>query len=216
MRILKQLSPILLLIIPYTAKAQFNTIKKVEILPQIQIDYITSLSNNPEDNSIWEAVNVNNLRQKANVSVSMPLQAPIISSGFGNRIDPLTGKIKFHYGLDFRGSSDSIKAILPGTIKKVAYSRGLGNYVEVEHGEFKTIYGHLSQILVREKIEIIAGTVLGITGSTGRSTGEHLHFAIKHRGKAINPVPFLNLVYRRVEMEARKKSKRMASELTSK
>ncbi|PSR51917.1 hypothetical protein AHMF7605_28835 [Adhaeribacter arboris] len=205
MKTLKQLSPILLLVIHYTAKAQFNTIKRVKILPHIQIDSNTSLPNNPSHNSIWETVNVNSLRQKTNVSVSMPLQAPIISSGFGNRIYPLTGKIKFHYGLDFRGSSDSIMAILLGTIKKVAYSRSLGNYVEVEHGEFKIIYGHLSQIMVREKMEITAGTVLGITGSTGRSTGEHLHFAIKHRGKAINPVPFLNLIYRQVEMEARKK-----------
>jgi len=205
MKKLKQLSPILLLVIHYTAKAQFNTIKKVKILPQIQINTITRLTNNPEENSIWESVNVNNLRQKANGSVSMPLQMPIISSGFGNRIDPLTGKIKFHYGLDFGGSSDSIMAILPGTIKKVTYSRGLGNYVEVEHGEFKTTYGHLSQILVREKMKIAAGAVLGITGSTGRSTGEHLHFAIKHRGKVIDPVPFLNLIYRQVEIEARKK-----------
>lgn len=205
MKILKHLSPILLLVTQYTAKAQFNTIKKVKILPQIQIDSITSLPNNHAHNSIWETVNINNLRQKANVSVSMPLLAPIINSGFGNRIDPLTGKIKFHYGLDFRGSSDSIMAILPGTIKKVAYSRSLGNYVEVEHGEFKTTYGHLSQILVREKMKIAAGAVLGITGSTGRSTGEHLHFAIKHRGKVIDPVPFLNLIYRQVEIEARKK-----------
>lgn len=95
-------------------------------------------------------------------------------------------------------------AIMPGKVKKVAYSRGLGNYIEVEHGEFISIYGHLAFVMVREGLNIKAGSVIGITGSTGRSTGDHLHFAIKYKGKVINPTPFLDLIYHTLELNAQK------------
>ena len=192
-----------------TAYGQFNTIKKIKKLPQIQMDTAT-VEKRPE--SIipgYEPVNsaeLNEAAKQITALVSMPLFNPVINSYYGNRIDPISGKVKFHQGIDFKGYSDTVMAVMPGKIRKVAYSRGLGNYIEVEHGDYRSIYGHLSFVLVREKEEVTAGTVIGITGTTGRSTGEHLHFAIKHKGKIVNPTPVLDLIYRSVEMNSRKKT----------
>lgn len=193
----------------FSASAQFNTIKRIKALPTIQRDTAT-VAMEPKSMIVgYEPENTTELNEaakKITSVVSMPLSNPIINSYYGNRIDPITGKIKFHHGIDFRGSSDSVLVVMPGRVKKVAYSRGLGNYVEVEHGNYTTIYGHLSYIMVIEKTKIEAGIVLGITGTTGRSTGEHLHFELKHKGETVDPTPFLDLIYRSVELKARNKS----------
>lgn len=208
MKIVKVLSVVALLVIHCSASAQFNTIKKVKSLPQIQIDSAGEKTKVPGSLLLLGAIDSTRFKKvekHRGAVVSMPLTRPIINSGFGNRIDPLTGKEKHHYGIDFKGVADSVMVVMPGQVKKVAYSRGLGNYIEVEHGDFKTTYGHLSFVMVREKTKIAAGTVIGITGSTGRSTGEHLHFAIKHKGRIIDPAPFLDIIYRTLELNARKR-----------
>ncbi|PRY09057.1 peptidase M23-like protein [Pontibacter ummariensis] len=87
---------------------------------------------------------------------------------------------------------------MPGKVSKVGYSKGLGNYIEVAHGAYRSVYGHLSTILVREEALVQAGTVLAITGSTGRSTGEHLHFSLKHGARVVDPTPYLDLIYREI------------------
>lgn len=186
------------------AYSQFNTIKAVKKLPRIEID---TVYNNPNQESQAQTLDpsvIKLIEKQTGALVSMPLSHPIINSNFGHRIDPLTGKEKFHYGIDFKGASDSVMVIMPGEVKKVAYSRGFGNYIEVEHGDFKTTYGHLSFVMVREKMKLNAGQVIGITGNTGRSTGDHLHFAIKHKGRNINPIPFLDLIYRSMELNAKR------------
>jgi len=208
MKIIKILPLAPLLAIQITAYSQFNTVKKIKILPQIQVDSIADKSKlqniivatDPIDSIRYEMT-----KQQPESTVSMPLSRLVINSNFGPRRDPLTGEVKFHEGIDFKGYSDSVMVIMPGEVKKVAYSRGLGNYIEVEHGEFKTTYGHLAFIMVREKTIVNAGQVIGITGSTGRSTGDHLHFAIKHKGRIINPTPFLDLIYKTLEISARRK-----------
>ncbi|WP_181308803.1 M23 family metallopeptidase [Rufibacter sp. XAAS-G3-1] len=197
-----------------SAHGQFNTIKKIKVLPQIQMDTATVAKlpssfipgYEPEN-----TVELNEAAKKVIALVSMPLSNPIINSYYGNRIDPISGKLKFHQGIDFKANSNSVMAVMPGKIRKVAYSRSLGNYIEVEHGDYRTIYGHLSFVLVREKQEVAAGAVIGITGTTGRSTGEHLHFSVKHKGKAIDPTPVLDLIYRSVELRARNKTAGLGS-----
>ncbi|MFD1187201.1 M23 family metallopeptidase [Pontibacter rugosus] len=129
----------------------------------------------------------------------MPLQRPVINSRYGQRADPVSGQTAMHRGIDFRADRDTVLAIMPGRVKEVGYSRELGNYVEVEHGTYSSVYGHLSLILVRESAVVPAGAALAITGSTGRSTGEHLHFTLKHRGRTVNPTPYLEAIYRRIE-----------------
>jgi len=207
MRIIKTLPIVALLAFPTMAYSQFNTITKVKILPHVQVDSAKTKAKFPAlslqyiDSTRYKPV----VKPVGNM-ISMPLSRPIINSNFGNRVDPLTGKDMFHYGIDFKGYADSVMVIMPGQVKKVAYSRSLGNYIEVEHGDFKTTYGHLSFVMVREKMKVDAGTVIGITGSTGRSTGDHLHFAIKHKGSIIDPLPFLDIIYQTLEVNARKKT----------
>ncbi|WP_190277639.1 M23 family metallopeptidase [Adhaeribacter rhizoryzae] len=194
----------------YTAVyGQFNTIKQVKNLPQVQVDAATARTGIVAITSPLQAIDSTRFKPVAGptgTGVSMPLSRPVINSHFGYRVDPLTGKEKFHDGIDFRGYADSVMVIMPGEVNKVAYSRGLGNYIEVKHGDFQTTYGHLSLVMVREKMKLNAGIVIGITGSTGRSTGDHLHFAIRHRGQNIDPVPFLDIIYRTLKLQARKKN----------
>lgn len=209
----KPLLAVVLLCVCNSVYAQFNTIKKIRNLPQIQMDTATVVKA-PQGlapgfqplNSAFILSDSAKLAQspyEITLLVSMPLSRNYINSYYGNRTDPISGKTKFHHGLDFNGNSDSVMSVLKGRVRKVAYSRELGNYIEVEHGDYRSIYGHLSYVLVREKQEVIAGTVIGITGTTGRSTGEHLHFALKHKGKTINPTPFLDAIHQTVELQAR-------------
>lgn len=86
---------------------------------------------------------------------------------------------------------------MPGVIQKVGFSAtGLGNYVEMKNGDFVVIYGHLHTSIGTEGDMIKAGDTIGISGTTGRSTGEHLHLSIKYKGKTVNPLPIINFIQR--------------------
>ena len=192
----------LFLIIPIRVQAQFNTVKRMKHLLEVQVN----ITNAEKDCADQKIVSKKSLIKSSYLAASMPLAAPYIDSNYGNRQDPLTGNIKFHAGIDFKGASDSVMVILPGKVSKVAYSEGLGNYVEVAHNDFTTVYGHLSIILVWEGLKLESGTVVGLTGSTGRSTGDHLHFALKYKSRIIDPTPFLNELYRANELNFRREA----------
>jgi murein DD-endopeptidase MepM/ murein hydrolase activator NlpD len=116
----------------------------------------------------------------------VPLTTPVhggqfeLTSGFGPRVDPFTGRIAFHPGLDFAGPWGSVVgSTAPGVVVWAGYRGGYGNMVEVDHGYgFHTRYGHLSSVLVRTGARVEKGTPLGRLGSTGRSTGPHVHYEI--------------------------------------
>jgi murein DD-endopeptidase MepM/ murein hydrolase activator NlpD len=119
-----------------------------------------------------------------------------ITSGFGHRENPFTGEnVETHKGLDIRGSyGEIVKSTAGGKITYAGRRGGYGNCIVVNHGNgFETYYGHLSKILVREGQYIEAGDKIGRIGSTGRSTGPHLHYEIHKNGKIINPRSFLTL-----------------------
>lgn len=122
-----------------------------------------------------------------------PALAPAITSGFGYRRDPFTGAAALHSGIDFKGAHGS--AILAAAQGKVVFAgakSGYGNCVEVAHGNgLVTRYAHLSSIGVRAGQRVEKGERLGGMGSTGRSTGTHLHFEVRHNDRAMNPRPFL-------------------------
>jgi murein DD-endopeptidase MepM/ murein hydrolase activator NlpD len=130
---------------------------------------------------------------------AMPLVAPVaaerISSRFGFRRDPFLHRPAFHAGLDFVAPAGTeVRATAPGTVVSAGWDSGYGNLVEIRHaGGVSTRYGHLSKILVSEGEEIAAGTPVGRVGSTGRSTGPHLHYETRREGKAVNPVTFLSV-----------------------
>ena len=126
--------------------------------------------------------------------MSLPMDTLKITSPFGYRTDPFTGERKFHNGIDFRARNYFIYPVLPGIVVKAGFRGGYGFCIEVQHGEMTTIYAHLSYILVQEKQVVPAGEPIGISGTTGRSTGEHLHFGVTQNGKFINPSILLEYI----------------------
>jgi murein DD-endopeptidase MepM/ murein hydrolase activator NlpD len=129
---------------------------------------------------------------------TIPLRKPVtgeidLSSGYGVRIDPFIRAPAMHTGLDFRGESgEPVRVTAAGTVTAAGWSGGYGRMVEVDHGNgFATRYGHLSVIDVRVGQAIKTGNVVGRIGSTGRSTGPHLHYETRVDGEAVDPQKFL-------------------------
>lgn len=128
---------------------------------------------------------------------SLPLAAPTVgtreTSGFGVRSDPFTGRPAYHPGQDFAGAYGTpIYVTAPGIVSFTGQRNGYGNVVEVDHGHgFKTRYAHLSAISVTIGQHVAAGQRIGAMGSTGRSTGTHLHYEVWVDGRPQNPLRFL-------------------------
>lgn len=124
--------------------------------------------------------------------ISSPLAGYRVTSPFGWRRHPVTGMLDFHNGIDLAATGQVVRSIMDGTVEKAGYHRNLGFFVRIKHGKLQSIYGHLSSITIETGQQLTAGTPIGVTGSTGRATGEHLHFAICHNGTYINPWKFLH------------------------
>ena len=125
---------------------------------------------------------------------TLPTGVPIqgdyrVSSGFGIRNDPFTGGLAMHEGLDFTAmSGTTVVATAKGTVTRSGWDFGYGNVVEVQHAEgFATRYAHLSKRLVQVGDTVERGGLLGEVGSTGRSTGPHLHYEVFIKDRVINP-----------------------------
>lgn len=123
----------------------------------------------------------------------MPARVENITSGFGFRRDPFTGRGAMHAGLDFRGQTGApIHAAANGRVSFVGQKSGYGKVVEVRHGNgLLTRYAHMSRYAAKVGQQVSAGDVIGAIGSTGRSTGPHLHFEVRINNRAVNPRPFL-------------------------
>jgi murein DD-endopeptidase MepM/ murein hydrolase activator NlpD len=128
----------------------------------------------------------------------VPYRKPVIgevefTSGFGVRNDPFLGRPAMHTGLDFRAASgDPIRATANGKVVSSGWAGGYGRMVEIDHGNgLATRYGHMSEIHVKVGDQIKIGQVIGAVGSTGRSTGPHLHYETRIDGEAVDPQKFL-------------------------
>lgn len=127
------------------------------------------------------------------LNVCLPLDFLKVNSNYGYRTDPILHCTRFHDGIDLNCHYANVYSMLPAVVKEVRHSdRGYGNHVVLEHGDIECLYGHLSTIIVREGDIIPAGTVVGISGNTGKSTGPHLHVRIWRDGKSVNPKPFID------------------------
>ncbi len=122
-----------------------------------------------------------------------PAHVTMVSSSYGYRRDPFTGQAAMHSGLDFRGPSGApIYAAANGTVSFVGSKSGYGKTVEIRHANgLMTRYAHMSRFDARPGQKITAGDIIGGIGSTGRSTGPHLHFEVRIDGRAVDPRPFL-------------------------
>ena len=132
-------------------------------------------------------------RALAAIPTSMPAAYMMMSSGFGYRSDPFTGAGAMHAGLDFKGPIGTpILAAADGKVTLAGFNGGYGNTVEIRHANgLLTRYAHLSGLDVRPGQMVDRGVQIGRMGSTGRSTGSHLHFEVRLNGQAINPRKFL-------------------------
>jgi murein DD-endopeptidase MepM/ murein hydrolase activator NlpD len=116
-----------------------------------------------------------------------------LSSGMGSRVDPIKGGHDFHPGLDISADHGSaVYATADGTVRHASREGGYGNLVVVDHGYgLETRYGHLSRFHVRSGETVKRGQILGLVGSTGRSTGSHLHYEVRVNGRLLNPLRLL-------------------------
>ena len=132
-------------------------------------------------------------------AISIPATQPVASmaftSNFGVRSDPFRGTAAMHAGVDIPGPMGTpIYATADGMVLRAERSGGYGNLVEVNHGKgIETRYGHLSRILVAPNTKVTRGQLIGLMGSTGRSTGSHLHYEVRVDGRAVNPLPYLQV-----------------------
>lgn len=122
-----------------------------------------------------------------------PADMDYVSSGFGYRADPFTGAGAFHAGLDFKGPIGApIFAAAKGTVSFAGQKQGYGNCLEIDHGNgLMTRYAHMSAFRARVGQPVKAGDLVGAIGSSGRSTGPHLHFEVRINDRPVNPRPFL-------------------------
>ncbi|MHB8529634.1 MAG: M23 family metallopeptidase [Caulobacteraceae bacterium] len=136
-------------------------------------------------------------RNLSEAAQDLPLAKPTANtqetSGFGVRVDPFTGEPAFHSGQDFAGPfMTPIHATAPGVVSFTGVRSGYGNTIEIDHGHgFKTRYGHLAAISVKVGQRVALGQRIGGMGSTGRSTGDHLHYEVWVNGRPQNPSRFL-------------------------
>lgn len=162
----------------------------------------------PEDNSflqdkeVSEKVsqifkNVDDLEYYREVMASVPIGKPVwslwVSSSYGRRTDPFKKTRAYHKGVDLAGrTGNKIKVMAKGKVTRAGTASGYGNLVEVDHGNgFKTKYGHMHKIYVKKGQYVEVGDALGEVGSTGRSTGPHLHYEILYKGHDVDPMPFM-------------------------
>ena len=179
--------------------AQFNTVSMEKSFYKVEV---AAASDNVDDDN-WRGIvstpetviTEHEARELTPVSIfRLPLDTLIVTSPYGYRIDPFTRKRKMHSGMDFRASSDKVYAMMPGKVLKVGYDKVSGNYITLQHGSITVSYCHLSEVLKNKNECVTVGEVVGVTGNTGRSTGEHLHLTCKIKDKKVNPMIILDYI----------------------
>ncbi len=122
-----------------------------------------------------------------------PVANPVTTSSFGFRTHPIFGGRRLHAGMDFRAPTGiPILAAAAGTVVTAGFSGGYGNTVVIDHGgSLATLYGHQSRLAVSVGDRVTTGQVIGSAGSTGSSTGPHLHFEVRVNGTPVNPAGYL-------------------------
>lgn len=182
-----------------TIMAQFNTVGRLD-------NHQVHKTKNPQEinSSLADSLILNDSSKNDSIkelkarfmSVSYPLSNIKINSSYGYRKDPFSGKRKFHNGLDLHARRSRVFAMLAGEVVKVGLDRVSGKYVTLKHGSFTVSYCHLSRTFAYQGQTVKAGDTVGITGSTGRSTGEHLHITCKLYGNSIDPM----IVFKYIEV----------------
>ena len=145
----------------------------------------------------WQSMDGGTAVSTATPTVSIPSRMPVedarMSSGYGTRIHPVLGGRRGHKGIDLAGPTGTpIYATADGVVSRADWFSSYGLYVSLEHGgSLQTRYGHMSRLNVAAGQRVRKGEIIGYVGSTGRSTGPHLHYEVRVNGEAVNPVPYM-------------------------
>ncbi|OUV57271.1 MAG: hypothetical protein CBC73_00570 [Flavobacteriales bacterium TMED113] len=166
------------------AKEKIDKLSKKIYIQSVSYDELTNL-----------------VKNKSEMFASIPAIQPVSNvdlkrktSGFGHRIDPIYKTKKMHYGLDFAAPIGTpVYATGNGTIKKAKKfnSGGYGKYIIIDHGyDYKTLYAHLDELIVKKGSKVHRGDVIGYVGNTGKSTAPHLHYEVHYKDQKIDPINF--------------------------
>jgi len=161
----------------------------------LQLEELSNqLDSRGEQLSVLETMMMSNKLQKEVIPKGRPISKGWMSSYYGIRTDPFSGKREHHKGVDFAGKEGSkVISVAAGVVTWAAERYGYGNMVEVNHGNgFATRYGHNKKILVSVGDKVNKGDKLALMGSTGRSTGPHVHFEVLKNGRNVNPSKYVN------------------------
>lgn len=146
----------------------------------------------------WQAIDRGNAKPASIASAisipsRMPLDSAKMTSDYGMRIHPVLGGRRAHKGIDLASPTGTpIYATADGIVSMAQWFGGYGKYIQIEHGaDLQTRYGHLSQYIVDAGQRVHKGDLIGYVGSTGRSTGPHLHYEVRVAGEAVNPIPYM-------------------------
>ncbi len=137
-------------------------------------------------------------RRSIDTSLRPPVNSNIVNSGYGYRRHPIGGNIRFHHGVDFKSNyGDKVFASMGGKIVEANGRGALGKHIIIRHANgLETVYGHLSRYYYRRGDSVSRGQFIGSVGSTGRTTGPHLHFEIRKNGKTVDPSKYLDFKIR--------------------
>ena len=189
--------------VPIVSFAQFNTIGDVASRPSVKsiknpseqtVAPKDSVQNDSASAEISDRIDGKEERLRTYLSVSFPLKKIQINSKFGMRKHPVYHKYMMHNGLDLHARHEDVLSMLPGKVLRVGYDSRSGKYVTVQTANYTVSYCHLSEQYVKTNDYLHAGEPLGLTGSTGASTGEHLHLTTKKDGKAFDPTILIDYV----------------------
>ena len=176
--------------------AQFNTLGRNYPITSSQKkkSYQPNSMKEKEDSSVHivpKEVRVKNTMERP--KVSLPLKKIFVTSPYGYRIHPVTGKYKLHSGIDLRARYEEVYSMLPGKVHKIGADKISGKYVIIVTGNYLISYCHLSKIRVRKGSMVSAGDVIAISGDSGRVSGPHLHLTIRLSNNYIDPQYLINI-----------------------
>jgi murein DD-endopeptidase MepM/ murein hydrolase activator NlpD len=134
------------------------------------------------------------IKRRIDTTLLSPVNSDVVNSGYGYRRHPIGGNIRFHHGIDFKSTYGSIvKASMDGKVVEAQFAGALGRHVVIRHSNgLETVYGHMSSFYPKTGDTVSRGQVIGRVGSSGRTTGPHLHFEIRKNSRSVNPEKYLN------------------------
>ncbi len=168
------------------------------VTPETKNTFISAAS--PSDSSVY-AANTGNIKELSSaagaISFCSPLDSAYISSRYGYRTNPVSGVYRLHGGLDLAcGEGSPIYAAMGGTVTTARFSESYGNYIIIDHDNgYQTLYAHCSRLLSEKGEKVTQGDVIALVGSTGNSTGPHLHIEVLLDGERIDPEQYFGAYF---------------------